>query len=114
MIGFLDSVYEGELLVDYKTFLKEEKSEQANCLEKKCDQYYQKIFGGKSWFDYNYQQWSSKDFMTIDDTEKRDENRIFKLYIDDKNKDEVCEFFKHFVCLFRQMAVEELGGKVVE
>ena len=198
MIGFLDSVYEDEMLLDYKTFLKKKKSKQADCLEKKCDRYYQKIFGGKPWFRYNYQQWSSKDFMTVDDangkeenriwysvatqwlksrngyeyaitmhqyrkescisgsvsekerlrneryeiTEKTrklcerifqelnpdnmpklehndqnrmpDKNRIFKLFINDSNEDEVCEFFKHFVCLFRQMAVKELEGKVVE
>lgn len=198
MIGFLDSVYEDELLLDYKTFLKQKRLEQADCIERKCDRYYQKIFGGKPWFHYDHQQWSSKDFMTIDDangkeenriwigigtqwlkkedkyqyavimyqyrkesglfgsaeekeqlrnkryeiTEKTgklcerifqelnphnlpeleyndknrmpDKNRIFKVFINDSNEDEVCEFFKHFVCLFRQLAVKELGGMVIE
>ena len=198
MIGFLDSVYEDELLLDYKMFLKEKKSEQADCMESKCDRYYQKIFGGKPRFHFDHQQWSSKDFITIDDAKGRKENRLWvgigtqrlkeedkyqyavilyqyrkeseisgsaeekeqlrnerytitekamelcerifqelnpdnmpelehndkkhmpdkkrvlKMFISDKNEDEVCEFFKHFVCLFRQLAVEEFRGKVIE
>lgn len=77
MIGFIKKHKDKDLLLaDYYDHLLKRRSALTGCIEEKCNRYFNKIFGDRGCFKWNYQQWAARSIGYIGDESKKSENTI--------------------------------------